>query len=95
MDYYVSFLEDKSIIAVCEIFQALSLPITNICFSLPFLMGDDADSLSMCSLIGIVLVVIGFLTYSGFGFARNFMVAQVRIYKQSIMDITNLICYLS
>jgi hypothetical protein len=36
------------------------------------------------------------LTYSGFGFARNFMVAQVRIYnKQSIMDITNLICYLS
>ena len=58
-------------------------------------MGDDADSLSMCSLIGIVLVVIGFLTYSGFGFARNFMVAQVRICKQSIMDITNLNCYLT
>lgn len=56
--------------------QALSLPVTNICFSLPFLMGEDADSLSMCSLVGVVLVVIGFLTYSGFGFAKSFMVAQ-------------------
>jgi hypothetical protein len=40
-------------------------------------MGDDTDPLSMCSMVGIVLVVIGFLVYSDFGFATNFMVAQV------------------
>ena len=67
----------KHISQFVYVLQALSLPITNICFSLPFLMGDDVDSLSMCSLVGIVLVVIGFVTYSGFGLARNFMVAQV------------------
>lgn len=80
---YLDFLHSLIALLVhvfCVVRQALSLPITNICFSLPFLMGDDADSLSMCSLIGIVLVVIGFVTYSGGGFARNFMVAQVSVH---------------
>jgi hypothetical protein len=56
--------------------QALSLPITNIAFTLRPLMGDDAEPLSMTDLAGLVLVCIGFVAYSGFGFAKNFMVAQ-------------------
>jgi hypothetical protein len=57
--------------------QALSLPITNIAFTLKPLMGDDAEPLTLTDLMGLVLVCIGFLAYSGFGFASNFMVAQV------------------
>lgn len=56
--------------------QALSLPITNIAFTLKPLMGDNAEPLSMTDLAGLVLVCIGFVAYSGFGFAKNFMVAQ-------------------
>mmetsp|Transcript_8447 Transcript_8447/g.12591 ORF Transcript_8447/g.12591 Transcript_8447/m.12591 type:complete len:546 (+) Transcript_8447:183-1820(+) len=56
--------------------QALSLPLTNIAFTLTPLMGDDAEPLSIMDLVGLVLVCIGFLAYSGFGFAPNFMVAQ-------------------
>ena len=40
-------------------------------------MGDAAEPFSVVDLVGLVLVCIGFLTYSGFGLAHNFMVAQV------------------
>ena len=40
-------------------------------------MGDAAEPLTAVDLLGLVLVCIGFLTYSGFGLAHNFMVAQV------------------
>lgn len=56
--------------------QALSLPITNIAFTLKPLMGNNAEPLSITDLAGLVLVCIGFVAYSGFGFAQNFMVAQ-------------------
>ena len=56
--------------------QALSLPITNIAFSIPAVMGDDVEPLTLPDLVGLVLVCIGFLLYSGFGFAENFIVAQ-------------------
>ena len=56
--------------------QALSLPITNIAFTLKPLMGNSAEPLSITDLAGLVLVCIGFVAYSGFGFAKNFMVAQ-------------------
>ncbi len=59
--------------------QALSLPVTNIAFTLKIFMGDAAEPLTVVDLVGLVLVCIGFLTYSGFGLASNFMVAQVRI----------------
>lgn len=54
--------------------QALSLPITNIAFTLKPLMGANAEPLSINDLAGLVLVCIGFM--HGFGFAKNFMVAQ-------------------
>jgi hypothetical protein len=56
--------------------QALSLPLTNIAFTLKPLMGPDVEPLSILDLVGIVLVCIGFLAYSGYGFANSFMVAQ-------------------
>ena len=56
--------------------QALSLPLTNIAFTLKPLMGPDVEPLTILDLIGIALVCIGFLAYSGYGFANNFMVAQ-------------------
>ena len=56
--------------------QALSLPLTNIAFTLRPLMGPDVEPLSILDLVGIVLVCIGFLAYSGYGFANSFMVAQ-------------------
>lgn len=56
--------------------QALSLPLTNIAFTLRPLMGPDVEPLTITDLSGIVLVCIGFLAYSGYGFANNFMVAQ-------------------
>jgi hypothetical protein len=61
------------------VLQALSLPVTNIAFTLKIFMGDAAEPLTVVDLVGLVLVCIGFLTYSGFGLASNFMVAQVRI----------------
>ena len=67
------FPDDKCILCV----QALSLPVTNIAFTLKIFMGDSAEPLSAVNLIGLVLVCIGFLTYSGVGLAHNFMVAQV------------------
>jgi len=60
--------------------QALSLPVTNIAFTLKIFMGNSAEPLTLVDLLGLVLVCIGFLTYSGFGLAANFMVAQVRFH---------------
>jgi hypothetical protein len=51
--------------------------VTNIAFTLKIFMGDAAEPLTALDLLGLVLVCIGFLTYSGFGLASNFMVAQV------------------
>jgi len=51
--------------------------VTNIAFTLKIFMGKSAEPLSAVDLVGLVLVCIGFLTYSGFGLAHNFMVAQV------------------
>jgi drug/metabolite transporter (DMT)-like permease len=56
--------------------QALSLPVTNICFTIPAIMGDEVEPMQMADLVGLVLVSIGFLMYSGFGFAEKFIVAQ-------------------
>lgn len=58
---------------------------TNIAFTLKIFMGDAAEPLTIVDLIGLILVCIGFLTYSGFGFASNFMVAQVRWELLSIL----------
>jgi drug/metabolite transporter (DMT)-like permease len=56
--------------------QALSLPLTNIAFTMKPLMGSDVEPLTITDLVGIILVCIGFLAYSGYGFANSFMVAQ-------------------
>lgn len=56
--------------------QALSLPLTNIAFTMRPLMGSGVEPLSVLDLAGIALVCVGFLAYSGYGFATNFMVAQ-------------------
>jgi hypothetical protein len=51
--------------------------LTNIAFTLKALMGPNAEPFTIMDLIGLVFVIIGFLTYSGFGFASNFIVVQV------------------
>ena len=43
------------------------------------IMGKDVEPMTIYNLAGIVLVCIGFLAYSGYGLAPNFLVAQVRI----------------
>lgn len=40
-------------------------------------MGPDAEPFTIMDLVGLVFVIVGFLTYSGFGFASNFIVVQV------------------
>ena len=67
--------------------QALSLPVTNIAFTLKIFMGEAAEPLTVVDLLGLVLVCIGFLTYSGFGLASNFMVAQVHIHCTYILTL--------
>lgn len=49
---------------------------TNIAFTLTSIMGNDAEPFTTQDLIGLLLTCIGFITYSGFGFAHNFLVAQ-------------------
>ena len=44
--------------------SALALPLTNICFSIEFIMGKDVEPFSTNNLIALVVVVIGFLLYS-------------------------------
>lgn len=46
--------------------QALSLPITNLCFAIPAIMGNEnVEPLSIHNVIGLVFVMLGFLIYSG------------------------------
>ena len=56
--------------------NALALPVTNVAFTLPLLMGSDAERFGVADLVGLVLVVVGFLTYSAFGLAKRFLLAQ-------------------
>eukprot|EP00968_Pinguiococcus_pyrenoidosus_P026671 scaffold7328_cov314-Pinguiococcus_pyrenoidosus.AAC.10 len=56
--------------------NALALPVTNVAFTLEIFMGDDAESFTLEDLAGLILVVVGFLTYSAFGLAHKFLVAQ-------------------
>jgi hypothetical protein len=49
-------------------------------------MGPDAEPFTIMDLVGLVFVIIGFLTYSGFGFASNFIVVQVWKPKSSSPD---------
>ena len=60
---------------------------TNIAFTLKIFMGEAAEPLTVVDLLGLVLVCIGFLTYSGFGLASNFMVAQVHIHCTYILTL--------
>jgi hypothetical protein len=43
---------------------AVALPITNLMFTQRWAMGTDVEALSLYNLLGIVLVVVGFLLYS-------------------------------
>ena len=43
---------------------AMALPLTNIVFTLPWVMGDDVESFSIYNMIGLALAVVGFLLYS-------------------------------
>jgi hypothetical protein len=56
--------------------NALSLPVTNIAFTLPAVMGKNTEPFTLPDLFGLILVCVGFLTYSAFGFARRFLNAQ-------------------
>ena len=44
--------------------SAVSLPITNVVFTLPLVMGDEAERWSWWNGAGLVVVVVGFLLYS-------------------------------
>ena len=52
----------SALLLVCA--SALSLPIIQISFSLPFLMGEDAETLSSYNFLGLAIVTIGFLLYA-------------------------------
>ena len=44
--------------------SALSLPITNLLFTLPLFMGEEAEQWSWWTASGLLVVVVGFLLYS-------------------------------
>lgn len=44
--------------------SAMALPISNVAFTLRFIMGEDTEEMSLYNLLGLGLVVIGFLCYS-------------------------------
>jgi hypothetical protein len=44
--------------------SALSLPFTNLMFSFPLLMGNEAEDFSMWDLLGVLGSMAGFLMYS-------------------------------
>jgi hypothetical protein len=52
--------------------NSLALPITNVAFSIPGIMGADAEPFTVPDLIGLVAVVVGFLIYSSFGLSSKF-----------------------
>lgn len=67
--------------------QALSLPLTNICFTLKMIMGSHAEPFTVENMLGLVFVCVGFLVYTGLGMADGFMVAQVsRLARLSLID---------
>jgi hypothetical protein len=43
---------------------AMALPLTNLVFTQSWVMGEDVESFSVYSMVGLALVVIGFLLYS-------------------------------
>lgn len=43
---------------------AMALPLTNIVFTQTWVMGEDVEDFSIYNMIGLVLVVVGFLLYS-------------------------------
>ena len=48
---------------LCSLAYAVKMPISNLLFAQPFLMGSQAEELSSRSLVGLVIVVGGFLGY--------------------------------
>lgn len=48
---------------LCSLAYAVKMPISNLLFSQPMLMGSQAEELSSRSIVGLVLVVGGFLGY--------------------------------
>ena len=50
--------------ATMVISSALALPITNLCFSSTFLLGSEAEPFSIFDIVGLVVVLSGFLVYS-------------------------------
>ncbi|GMH87395.1 hypothetical protein TrST_g11883 [Triparma strigata] len=51
--------------------NALALPITNVAFSVQAIMGDDVEPFSAYDLLGLLLVIVGFLVYSNFGLGKR------------------------
>lgn len=43
---------------------AMALPLTNIVFTQSWVMGEDVETFSIYNMVGLVLVVVGFLAYS-------------------------------
>jgi drug/metabolite transporter (DMT)-like permease len=56
--------------------SALALPLTNLAFTSETIMGDDVEPFSIYDLLGLLLVCVGFLIYSGFGYAKRFFITQ-------------------
>jgi len=54
---------------------AIGMPITNLAFSIKAIMGDEVEPFTIYDFGGLILVCVGFLTYSAFGFAKKIMPA--------------------
>lgn len=50
---------------------AVALPLSNLAFELPLIMGNDAEAFSYYNLSGLALVVLGFVLYSLFSRKEN------------------------
>jgi hypothetical protein len=72
--------------------NAIALPVTNLAFSVEAIMGDEVEPFSAWDLVGLVLVIVGFLVYSSFGLAKRFNLAagppgqMVRIYASHFVS---------
>ena len=51
--------------------NALAHHITNVAFSVQAIMGDDVEPFSAYDLLGLLLVIVGFLVYSNFGLGKR------------------------
>jgi len=66
--------------AVLYVFAtAFQLPLANLSFSVPFIMGNDTEPFSWWNVGGLVLVVVGFIVY-------GYFTAELR--KQEAKEIT-------